>query len=99
VIRAFGVEVEVIVTPPGGAPVSTSGVWLPPRSLDNLAEGSFQRAEQKRVFCLPLDGLPAVPRGTIVSAPESKGAAVANWRVDEAERVDFDHYRAVVMKV
>jgi hypothetical protein len=90
-------SVDAVVTPPGGAAVGTRAIWLPPQTVDHPVGSEMRRAEMRRVLALPLEGLPQVPRGTVVSAPEQEGAAAANWRIEEAERVDFDHYRAVVV--
>ena len=91
----FGVD--AVVTPPGGSPVQTRIIWLPPITVEHPIGTELRRAEPKRVLALPLDGLGEVPRGTIVTAPEYEGAEASDWKIDEAERVDFDHYRATVL--
>lgn len=90
-------SVDAVVTPPGGAAVETRAIWLPPTSVEHPVGSEARRAELRRVIALPLAGLPQVPRGTVVSAPPEEGADPADWRIEDAERVDFDHYRAVVV--
>ena len=88
---------DAVVTPPSGPAVQTRAIWLPPVTVEYPSGSEFRRAESRRVLALPLEGLPQVPRGTVVTVPESEGAPTADWKIDEAERVDFDHYRAVVV--
>jgi hypothetical protein len=95
------------VTPPGGPAVEVRAFWLPSRPAEVPNGSEIRRVEPQRVLVLPLVGLldglavtlPAVPRGTIVSIPEFLGADVADWKVDSAERLDFDHFRAIVVPV
>jgi hypothetical protein len=92
-LDAFGVDATV--TPPGADAVETRAIWLPSTTVETGEE--LRRAEPRRVLALPLEGLPEVPRGTVVTVPEFEGADPSDWKVDAAERIDFDHYRAVVM--
>lgn len=92
-LDAFGVG--AVVSPPDCPAVETRAFWIPPSTAEVGAE--LRRAEPRRVLALPLDGLPEVPRGTLVTMPEYDGAEPADWKIDSAERVDFDHYRAVVV--
>lgn len=94
-LDAFGLD--AVVTPPGGSPVSTRVIWLPPITVEHPVGGEFRRAEVRRVLAMPLEGLGEVPRGTVVTAPEFEGADAADWKIDDAQRIDFDHYRAVVL--
>ncbi len=72
-------------------------MWLPPITVDHPGDGLQQRAEPWRRLAIPLSSVPQVPRGTVVAVPEYKGAAVANWKVDDADRLDHDHYRMTVL--
>lgn len=90
---------DAVVTPPGEEAVETRAFWLPPTTAAVPGGSEFRRAEPRRVLVLPLAGLPAVPRNTIVTVPEFAGGEPAEWKVDSAERLDFDHYRAVVLPV
>lgn len=94
-LDAFGVD--AVVTPPGGPAVETRAIWLPPDTAQVPSGGDLRRVEPKRVLALPLVGLPEVPRGAVVTLPEFDGAESSDWKVDAAARVDFDHYRVVVM--
>lgn len=87
------------VTPPGEPSVITSAIWLPPVTVEMPTGSDFRRAESKRVLALPLAGLPDVPRGTVVTTAEFPGVAASDWSVDEAERIDFDHWRVLVIPV
>jgi hypothetical protein len=94
-LRAFGLP--AVVTPPGGDPVETVAVWLPPRTPEYPTGAEYRRAEPLRVLALPLAGLPQVPRGTVVTVAEYQGGTASDWKTDETDRLDFDHYRAVVV--
>lgn len=94
-LDAFGLAATV--SPPGEPSVETTALWLPPVTVEAPSGSDFRRAEQKRVLALPLSGLPAVPRGTTVTVAEYEGAMPVDWKVDEAERVDFDHFRLLVV--
>ena len=77
----------------------TRAIWLPPVSVEYPTGTEFRRAEARRVLALPLEGLTEVPRGTVVSVAPSEGSVVRDWKIDEAERVDADHYRVIVVPV
>lgn len=94
-LDAFGVDATVTV--PGGSPVSTRVIWLPPITNENPPGSGLRRVESKRVLALPASAVPAAPRGTIVNAPELPGGPSANWRVDEGEKVAADEYRVIVV--
>lgn len=92
-LAAFGLA--AVVTLPDGEPVATRAMWLPSDTVNRPAGSDYRRAEVRRVLALPSDDVPQVPRGTVVSVPEGGGSA--DWSVDEAERIDFDHHRVVVV--
>lgn len=94
-LAAFGLPATV--TPDGGSPVETTAIWLPYDTVESPPAGDFRRAEPRRVLALPFEGLPQVPRGTIVTVEEFSGAGARDWRVDAANRVDHDHYRCIVL--
>ena len=94
-LAAFGLA--AVVTLPDGGPVATRAMWLPTDTVNRPAGSDYRRAEVWRVLALPSDDVPQVPRGTVVSVPESEGGESADWSVDEAERIDFDHHRVVVV--
>jgi hypothetical protein len=85
-----GVPAEILT-------VSTRVVWLSPTSAEVPAGAGFQRAELRRTMAVPLADVPALPRGTIVRAPESTGGTVKAWRVDSTDGVTATHTRVVVV--
>jgi len=94
-LDTFGLDATV--TPPGSSAVPTRAFWLPSVTAQGPAGREYQRAEQQRVLVIPIEGLPLMPRGTAVSVPEFEGGVVMDWKVDAADRLDFDHYRAVMV--
>lgn len=94
---AFGLAATI--TPPGGAPVPTTVFWLPSGPMEYPGGSEYRRAEQLRVLVISLADLggQAPQRGTLVAVPENQGAAILNWRIDEFERVEVDHCRAVMV--
>ncbi len=95
-LDAFGLDATV--TPPASAPVVTRALWLPHITEDLPGDGTLRRAEARRRLAIELADVPSIPRGTIVSVPEFKGQPSELWKVDEADRVDHDHFRLVVVK-
>jgi len=91
-------SLPAVVTPPGGAAVETRALWLPPTTAESPAT-DHDRAEAMRVVALPLDGLPNVPRGTVIVVAAYAGGTALSWKVDAADRVDWDHYRALVRPI
>lgn len=93
--QVFGVPATV--TPPGGSPISTTAVWILPQTVEVPLDSEFQRAERRRILALRRDQVPAVPRGTVIAAPEVKGGAVLSWRVDGVDRLDAEEFRVLVI--
>lgn len=94
-LGAFALDARVV--PPDGPAVETRAFWLPPITEDYPTAGDQRRAEPRRRLVIPLDGVSQVPRGTVVTVPEYEGADASDWKVDEADRLDHDHYRLVVV--
>jgi hypothetical protein len=94
---AFGQLGEVTV--PGGDPVETVVAWLPPTTSEYPTTAPGHRAEPHRLLAFSYVDVPQVPRGTLIRTAEFTDGPMRTWRVDEAQRVDFDHYRAVVLPV
>jgi hypothetical protein len=93
-LDAFGVD--AVVTPPGGDPVETRAMWL--GSSAEVPPGSdSHRVERRRVLVLPLEGLPAIPRDTVVTLPEYDGADAEDWSIDSVVREDWDSRRVLVV--
>ncbi len=93
-LTAFGVD--AVVTLPGEDAVETRAIWLAPRAVEVPVGSNHQRVEARRVLSIPISTVPAVPRGTIISAPEAEGQVAQDWKVDAHEHVDYDHHRVVV---
>lgn len=96
-LGSFGLD--AVVTPPGGPAVETRAVWLPTTTEDYPTAADQRRAEPRERLALPLDDVPQIPRGTVVTVPKCRGAVATNWKVDEVDRVDDDHYRVVVVLI
>lgn len=93
-VGAFGLPATL--TPPGGLAVQLSVFWLPSLPVDYRLE--YRRSEQRRTLVIPTSGLAQLPaRGSVLAVAEQAGAAVTDWKVDEADRTDYDHYRVVVV--
>ncbi len=95
-VRAFGFTAEVYF-PGSVVPVEAGAFWLSPRTGDQPAGEDFPRSEATRTLVLPLSAGGVIPRGTVVVCPEFEGEPAASWRVETATRVDFDHYRCIVI--
>ena len=95
-LRAFGVPVTV--TPVGGEPVETTGIWHGARQEEFGAGGDFGRREPVRLMSIPREPLPTLPRGSTVVAAEQLGKAQGTWQVDGIETM-YDHYRALLVPI
>lgn len=82
VFSAHGVPARV--TRPDLLPIDTRVLWAPePQEHTGL---EFTRVVSRRVMALRVSEVPAVPVGTIVTAPDAAGKAVMTWRVDELDQ-------------
>lgn len=97
-LEAFGLEATVTV--PDAEAVKATVFWLPSTAPD-VPDGQapFRRAEQRRELVLPVDDVPQVPRGTIITVAEYEGGTPRSWRVDAMEKPDYDHHRVIVVPV
>lgn len=98
-IDAFGVPVTVTRPDPDTSPVTTTGVWLAPLLDEGLPAGSdLQRREPRRVMAIARTSvLTSMKRNTLISAPEQLDGPTILWRVDSLDRVEFDHWRVVLV--
>lgn len=88
----------VTVTVPAGLPVETRAFWLPTATPQTPNGAAFRRADPQRTMVIPVEGLSSgLPRESVILAPEYEGATARNWKVDSTERVDFDHWRVLVV--
>lgn len=97
VLDAFGVPITVTRPAPDDDPYTAVGVWLP-ELMDEVPIGAgFQRREPRRVLAVSLAAVPALPRGTIIDAPQLVDGYVQRWKVDAFDRLDGEHARVVVV--
>lgn len=89
--------VAATVTPVGGAPIITTGIWLDSLFEDPPLGKDYNRREPRRVLALRRDVISDLPRGSLIVAPETIGGTVRNWHVDSIEATRSDHIRAVVI--
>lgn len=91
--------VPATVTIPGGDPVMTRLLWTR-SSIGAPAELEIQQIEARRVAVLPKIDVPAVPRGTLISAPETQGGTNRLWRVDAPDQIhEPELHRFIVLSV
>ena len=97
---SFGVHgVSVTVTRPSEAPIATAGIWLQPLEDQRPFGTDLQRREPRRLMALRRDAVASLPRGTLVSAPETDGGSTKTWRVDEIEQaVDPQTWRIALVQ-
>ena len=99
-LSAHGVPATVTRPAPDNLPVVTTGIWLTAPQDEPRPYGTdFQRREPRRIFVLPRDVLPTIPRGTQVSAPDKAGGTVLTWQVDGVDRTEADHWRVLLVVV
>jgi hypothetical protein len=98
ICRAFGLAITV--TPVGGTAVSTTGVWT--TSLDEAMPfgQDYARREPRKVLAIPRTAaLDAVPRGSVILAPETEDGTVVTWRADGFDGATSpDLHRVVVVR-
>lgn len=94
-LAAFGVPATV--TPPSGAPIQTTGLWVSPLTEDVPSGHDLMRREPRRVFVLPRSAVGVLPRGSQIVAVEYGGTVARTWQVDGIERMEADHVRAIVV--
>ena len=103
-LRALALELNVwahgvpaTVTLPSGDPVSAQVLWMTLATDDMPVGLSVQRREPRRVAVLRRADVPAVPRGTLIVAPERVGDPLKAWRVDGTDRIEVDQTRVLVV--
>jgi hypothetical protein len=89
--------VPAVVTPPDADPVETRVIWADREAAQVPPDGTFRRAEPRRLLGIRRDDVPRVPRGTLVAVTEHLSSSPALWRVDAIERSDPDHFRVIVV--
>jgi hypothetical protein len=95
-LAAFGVSATV--TRPNEEPiVGVTVMWISPLTEMFPGGGDLKVADRQRVLVISLAEVPAVPRGTVIEAPEIAGASPGLWVVDALERREADHVRVLVV--
>lgn len=91
-----GVAATIRRPPPYDA-VETTVIWLPHLPQDVPSGASLRREEPFRVMAIRRDAVPVLPTKTKVEVAEHEDDAVTGWIVDGFERIEADHYRAIVI--
>jgi hypothetical protein len=77
--------------------VVTTGIWQTFPVEDFQPYGTqFQRRDPKRILALPRNVLDELPRGSTIVAPERHGGPNKTWLVADLDRLEADHWRAIV---
>ena len=93
-LAVFGLPATVTV--PGGQPVATTVIWLPPVSVETV--GVLAPTDRPQaVLALPRSALPVVPRGTLIEVPELEGGSVRSWTVEAVLGITVDEVRVLVI--
>jgi hypothetical protein len=102
-LAAFGVPASV--TLPGGEPVVTTAIWLPPVQVETPGV-LFPTAAPQPALSLPaalfaadaITGKRSVPRGTLIECARATGAPVVTWSVEAiADDDDPDMISVIVI--
>jgi hypothetical protein len=96
---AHGVLAVVTRPAPYNDSIVTRCIWLTTETPGVPASTDFQRGDPRRVLVLRRTDVPAVPRNTVINAPEKAGDADQNWRVDGIDRIEADQIRVIVVAV
>lgn len=101
-----GFPITVTRPVPNDTPITTRGLWLRPLTEGQPYGTDFRNVQPRRTLVLPkaqvgsLPGVPSVPRGTIIAAPEKMGGANVNWRIDGVEpAAENDCWYVAVVRV
>lgn len=78
-------------------PITARVVWVDPTTEAVPGSGDYRRSDQRKVMAISRAEVPAVPRGTIVEAPEAEGDTPALWRVDSTEKLGIGRTLVVVV--
>ena len=97
---AHGVTATVTRPAPDNAPIETTGIWVTAPLDEPQPYGTdLRRRDPRKVMVLARADVPTLNRGTTIVAPEAPGGANKNWTVDEIDRTEADHFRAVLKLV
>lgn len=94
-LAVFGLPATVTI--PGGPPVATTGIWLPPVSVDTT--GVLVSTDRPQaVLALPRAAVPSMPRGTLINVAEMEGGPVLAWIVEAVDEARADEWRLIVSR-
>jgi hypothetical protein len=79
--------VDITVTPPGLAAVTTTGIWHEPLDDPQPYGTNYRKTEPRRVMEIPRSStLNDIPDGSIVRAVDVDGGSAKNWKVEGLDR-------------
>jgi hypothetical protein len=95
-LAVFGLPATVTV--PGGDPVATTAIWLPPLPVETVGVFTSTDKPQPRLS-VPRSafGGTSVPRGTRVDLAEVEGGPVLSWTVESVDAELVDEVRLIVI--
>jgi len=93
-------SLSITVTIPGGEAVTTTGIWTKPLDEAMPFGQDMPRREPRKVLAIPrATTLDAVPRGSVILAPEIDDGTVLTWRADGYDgNTSPDLHRVVVVR-
>ncbi len=97
VLSAFGAAASVVTSREAPAVISTRVAWLPPQPDFAPAGMDLRAIYARRILAIPKSTVPGCKIGTRVTVPEEGGGVAQEWRVDEIEREESDHFRGVMV--
>lgn len=95
---AFGVDVIIPQAPPTGSLLTVRAIPLSYRQENVLPGTSIAEPGQRMVLAFQRADLDALPRGTLIEAPEISGGTVYTWRVDSVELINAEEVRLIVVR-
>ena len=90
-------SVEATVTPVGGDPVETEGLWVSPDIVEFPEGAEFQRRDGTRLLAVTAAAVPSAPRKTVVVAPETAEGDDKTWRVETQFDDAANGYRILML--
>lgn len=97
--------VPATVIPFGGGPIATRVIWLPQvgteaQTFTDRPFGSDrERRDPRRVIAVErVACLTALPRGSVIVAPERSDLEPATWTVDGHDMTDVAQFRVMVVQ-
>lgn len=91
----FGVDATV--RPLDGPTVSARLIWMTDTTEDSPGGTQFPRKEGRRAVALRRSEVAAMPRGTVITAPEATGGEARTWKIDGPVVLEAEHWRVFVV--